>query len=216
MQDKEPQIAEIRARQAARKQLFTERRPFDSQTVIWDIDYLLSALDEARVEATQAYHAYARDAEDKARSIEYHFTVAASLRERLAASEAMQKRWKYAVEGLTPNGSEYVDDPEACAAAIRKRCQYPQMIIELRARLVEVEAKAAIAKTEAFDKGVEEGRATQAILELQGRDRFIAELKESILPAELVAAKEGVARLTAELNSLRTPAVDGQEKKNLG
>ncbi len=32
---------------------------------------------------------------------------------------------------------------------------------------------------EAFEKGVEEGRSCQAILELQGRDKFLAELKQN-------------------------------------
>lgn len=35
--------------------------------------------------------------------------------------EAMERRWKKAVEGLTPSGSEFVDDPENCARHIRER-----------------------------------------------------------------------------------------------
>jgi len=42
-------------------------------------------------------------------------------------------RWKAAIEGLTPQGSEYVDDPERCAEAIRERCRYPKQVIGLRA-----------------------------------------------------------------------------------
>lgn len=53
---------------------------------------------------------------------------------QLKEVQAMNKRWKAAVEGLTPNGSEYVDDPEACAAAIRRRTRYPKMVIELCAQ----------------------------------------------------------------------------------
>jgi hypothetical protein len=53
--------------------------------------------------------------------------------------DTMLKRWKAAVEGLTPNGSEYVDDPEACAAHIRERTRYPKQILELRARVEELE-----------------------------------------------------------------------------
>ena len=49
--------------------------------------------------------------------------------------DAEIKRWKAAIEGLTPNGSEYVDDPEACAAAIRARTRWPKQIIELRAEV---------------------------------------------------------------------------------
>lgn len=48
--------------------------------------------------------------------------------------EKLLARWKKAVEGLTPGGSEFVDDPEYCAAYIRKRCNYPRMIIEMRER----------------------------------------------------------------------------------
>lgn len=51
----------------------------------------------------------------------------------------MNVHWKAAVEGLTPQGSEYVDDPEACAAAIRERCRYPKQIIEARARVEQLE-----------------------------------------------------------------------------
>lgn len=45
---------------------------------------------------------------------------------------------------------------------------------------------------EGFAKGVEEGRATQAILELQGRDRFIAELREKE-STEMVAVQQAAA-----------------------
>ena len=48
---------------------------------------------------------------------------------------AMNDRWKSAIEDLTPQGSEYVDDPERCAEAIRDRCQWPKMIIRLRVQL---------------------------------------------------------------------------------
>jgi hypothetical protein len=30
-------------------------------------------------------------------------------------------KWKRALEGLTPGGSEFVDDPEACARFVRER-----------------------------------------------------------------------------------------------
>jgi hypothetical protein len=61
--------------------------------------------------------------------------------------DAMLKRWKYAVEGLTPNGSEYVDDPEACATAIRERTRYPKQIIELRAKVEKQEREIEQLKT---------------------------------------------------------------------
>jgi hypothetical protein len=44
-------------------------------------------------------------------------------------------RWKKAIEGLTPSGSEFVDDPEFCATYIRKRTEYPRMIIEMRQQI---------------------------------------------------------------------------------
>lgn len=57
------------------------------------------------------------------------------LESELARLKEENGRWKAAIEGLTPNGSEYVDDPEACAAAIRHRTRWPQQIIEARAEL---------------------------------------------------------------------------------
>jgi hypothetical protein len=59
------------------------------------------------------------------------------------------RRWKLAIEGLTPHGSEYVDDPEACAVAIRERCRWPKQIIEARAeieRLRKENAEVALAE----------------------------------------------------------------------
>ena len=46
-------------------------------------------------------------------------------------------RWKRAVEGLTPSGSEFADDPEACAAFIRRRCDWPKQILEAKRLLGE-------------------------------------------------------------------------------
>lgn len=46
----------------------------------------------------------------------------------------MTKQWKAAIEGLTPGGSEYVNDPEACAATIRERSRWPRQIIEAPAK----------------------------------------------------------------------------------
>lgn len=56
------------------------------------------------------------------------------------ARQAEVDRWKKAIEGLTPSGSEFVNDPEFCAAYIRKRTEYPRMIIELRERVKELES----------------------------------------------------------------------------
>lgn len=61
---------------------------------------------------------------------------------------AVLERWKKAVEGLTPSGSEFVDDPENCAAYIRKRTQYPQIIINLRAGNERLRGELAQAKRE--------------------------------------------------------------------
>jgi len=58
----------------------------------------------------------------------------------VAELEDMNLRWKKAVEGLTPQGSEYVNDPERCAEAIRYRCQYPRQILDLQKRVGELEA----------------------------------------------------------------------------
>lgn len=51
--------------------------------------------------------------------------------------------WKKAIEGLTPSGSEFVNDPAACAAYIRKRTNYPPIIIKLRERVAELEQQVA-------------------------------------------------------------------------
>ena len=37
-----------------------------------------------------------------------------------AYASAWNKRWKSALESLTPSGSEYVDDPERCVAFVRE------------------------------------------------------------------------------------------------
>ena len=65
-----------------------------------------------------------------------------SLRAQLAASQqetrdalAVVASWKRAVEGLTPGGSEFANDPERCAQFIKDRCNYPKQIIELRKQL---------------------------------------------------------------------------------
>ena len=47
-------------------------------------------------------------------------------------AQDMTARWKKAVEGVTPPGSEYVDDPERCADFIRFRSNYPPIIIALK------------------------------------------------------------------------------------
>jgi len=54
--------------------------------------------------------------------------IVGDLRERVTA-------WKKAIEGLTPSGSEYVDDPERCAAYIRERLAGPKTVRDLRARV---------------------------------------------------------------------------------
>lgn len=63
---------------------------------------------------------------------------AAKIIEQLMAEIA---RWKKAVEGLTPGGSEYADDPEACARAIRHSTSIPKMVLDLRAKVAELQAE---------------------------------------------------------------------------
>ncbi|MDZ4346125.1 MAG: hypothetical protein U1E51_27245 [Candidatus Binatia bacterium] len=46
--------------------------------------------------------------------------------------------WKKAIEGLTPSGSEYVDDPERCATYIRDRFAGPKMVRDLREQVAEL------------------------------------------------------------------------------
>lgn len=65
-----------------------------------------------------------------------------NLRAQLAAAQqetrdalAVAASWKRAVEGLTPGGSEFANDPERCAQFIKDRCNYPKQIIELRKQL---------------------------------------------------------------------------------
>jgi len=64
------------------------------------------------------------------------------LRTQLAEEKEMNLRWKKAVEGLTPTGSEFVNDPERCAAFIRDRTRWPKQIIEARKKLAEAEERA--------------------------------------------------------------------------
>lgn len=54
---------------------------------------------------------------------------------KIDSLEALCKRWKNAIEGLTPGGSEYADDPERCAEHIRSRVQYPKIIIDLKQKI---------------------------------------------------------------------------------
>jgi hypothetical protein len=66
----------------------------------------------------------------------------ASERQKYDELLAKCKRWEKAIVGLTPGGSEFVGDPEYCAAYIRKRTEYPRMIIELRKERDELAAHA--------------------------------------------------------------------------
>jgi hypothetical protein len=47
--------------------------------------------------------------------------MAAFAAKEVARAEALLMRYKRALEGLTPGGSEFVDDPERCAEHARKR-----------------------------------------------------------------------------------------------
>lgn len=66
--------------------------------------------------------------------------VARQARAELAATQSMLARWKRAIEGLTPGGSEFADDPERCALFIRDRTNYPRQIVELRTELARLRA----------------------------------------------------------------------------
>lgn len=73
--------------------------------------------------------------------------------EALAASQALALRWKKAVEGLTPGGSEYVNDPERCAEAIRKRCEWPRQIREAQALAQRLAKALRTIEAMSFDSG---------------------------------------------------------------
>lgn len=96
----------------------------------------------------------------------------------LKEKEAECERWKKAVEGLTPSGSEFVNDPENCAAFIRKRTQYPRMIIELREKLQAAKSLAAarLADQEAIERHVTKRVATECaeIAEAMWSDHYWA------------------------------------------
>lgn len=108
-----------------------------------------------------------------------------SLLATLEEKDAMLKRWKSAIEGLTPNGSEYVDDPEACAAAIRRRTRWPQQIIALRTELQQKEAEIEQVKEGYRASALEFEKATIAALDS--------------VAAELQRANERVVKLEAGL-----------------
>lgn len=58
--------------------------------------------------------------------------------ERIAELEVELKQWKKAVEGLTPSGSEFVNDPENCARYIRERTNWPNVVRQLRQKNTEL------------------------------------------------------------------------------
>ena|SRR3990167_9037255 len=63
-------------------------------------------------------------------------------------------RYKKVLEGLTPGGSEYIDDPERCAEAIRFRWAGPVTILKRQAaRLKAAEEMARALKTLHANKG---------------------------------------------------------------
>ena len=102
----------------------------------------MESLDAAHKEASDAWHKWAERAKEA--------------EAKLAAAESMSARWKKSIEGLTPGGSEFVDNPEYCAAYIRKRCEYPSIITKLREQLVATESSRAAAITEAREAASEE------------------------------------------------------------
>lgn len=77
--------------------------------------------------------------------------TADAFRPLLARLEREKERWRRAIEGLTPSGSEFYNDPEYCAEYIRKRTQYPKMIIELREQVARLERERDAARSEVLD-----------------------------------------------------------------
>ena len=59
--------------------------------------------------------------------------------ERLQGTDLLM-RYKHALEGLTPGGSEFVDDPERCAETVRStRDTLMRMVVRLTKQVHELE-----------------------------------------------------------------------------
>lgn len=53
----------------------------------------------------------------------------------LECDRRMLKRYKKELEGLTPSGSEFVDDPERCAAFVKDRLSFNMGLIKENRKL---------------------------------------------------------------------------------
>lgn len=80
------------------------------------------------------------------------------MRIELERVKAERDAWKRAVEGLTPSGSEFVDDPAACAAYIRHTYSPLETFKRLRAQRDEL----AAALKRIYDGNVMSGHWTHA------------------------------------------------------
>ena len=124
------------------------------------------------------------------------------------------EQWKKALESLTPGGSEFVDNPDACASYLRDRLIYPKKIIELQAELERVEkslkvvqshAKSAMDKLpERWNMGFQAG-LKQAV-------PYENEIQEA-LRAERQGRKDDNVAFTEEI--LRLEAENAQLKKSI-
>jgi predicted RNase H-like nuclease (RuvC/YqgF family) len=106
----------------------------------------------------------------------------------IEALRAQVAEWKKAVEGLTPSGSEFVNDPKACAAYIRKRTEYPRIIIELRAELADLRGR-----MEALAKHCIEASEYSAVTGVwrEGDPESVVDVAERILVALAAPAGKG-------------------------
>lgn len=101
------------------------------------------------------------------------------LRAAIPVVEAELLRWKKAVEGLTPGGSEFVDNPEACAAYIQNNLNTPRRIMKLLAERKElVEAlQSEITLLQAWARESREGGwSTHQVDPMNNRAKFLSSI----------------------------------------
>lgn len=94
--------------------------------------------------------------------------------QRIAELEAENERLKRSLVSLTPGGSEFADNPDACVAYLKDRLNYPRKIMSLQAEITRLNAllhKASQKSAEEFAEYVEEARmqaAKDCIDEMKG------------------------------------------------
>ena|ERR1700688_3059075 len=88
-----------------------------------------------------------------------------------ASRDAEVADWKKAIKGLTPSGSEFVDDPAACAAFIRERTNVPQIVIDLRKQNANLQSRIDRVKALAEDRKANQRniQADELLRALEGR-----------------------------------------------